>query len=49
MASKQRSVGTPPSPVTAPQLLRRIEARVWSQIEPQGLEHPAASRVFDQI
>ena len=42
-------VGTDPRPVTPPQLLSRIEACVCSQIEPQGLEQPAASRVLVQM
>jgi hypothetical protein len=49
LASKQRSAGTPPSPVTPPQFESMIEARVGSQTEPQGLEQPPASRVLVKI
>ena len=48
-ASKQRSVGMPPSPVTPPQFCNAIALFVSSQIEPHGLEHVPASRVFAQM
>ena len=48
-ASKHRSAGIPPNPVTAPQLLSTIDLRKLSQSEPHGVAHEAASRVLVQI
>ena len=31
VASKQRSVGTPPRPVTPPQLVRRMDSLTWKE------------------